>query len=68
MRSQRTGANLPPSDASDAHHSEDYRALFKKWMESPYRPDGNIIVVDSTVGPEDCLRNILEHLVLAPSA
>ena len=55
LRSQRTGVNCPPPDASRARHSEDYRALFNRWIKSPYRPAGDAIVVDSTGSPGECL-------------
>ena len=63
LRSQRTGVNRPPPDASGARHSEDYRALFKRWIESPCRLAGDAIVVDSTGSPEECLDYILKQMV-----
>lgn len=62
LRSQRTGVDRPPPDASAARHSEDNRALFKKWIEDPCRPTDNAIVVDSTGSPEECLDYILKRI------
>jgi predicted kinase len=62
LRSQRTGVDRPPPDASGARHSKDPRALFKRWIKSPCRPDGNAIVVDSTGSPEKRRDYILERI------
>lgn len=62
LRSQRTGVDRPPPDASGARHSEDPRALFKRWIKSPCRPDGNAIVVDSTGSPEKRRDYILDRI------
>jgi predicted kinase len=68
QRSQRTGVSCPPADSSGALRSEEeYRALFKRWMEHPYRPVGDIIVVDSTSGPDKCVEFILQRLNLNTS-
>jgi predicted kinase len=61
MRCQRTGIQRP---SPDIHHKEDPAALFKKWMEYPIRPAEDIIVVDSTLGPDECLKQILEEFKL----
>ena len=62
LRSQRTGVNRPPAGASGTSHSaEDSHALFKKW-ENPCRPDDDVIVVDSTVGLEECLAHVLKQI------
>jgi hypothetical protein len=63
MASQRRGVDVPPpaarNDGGDA--GEDAEGLFRKWMESPARPDGrNVILVDSRESPE-----VLRDLVLA---
>jgi hypothetical protein len=64
QRSQRRGVNCPPPDAGSAPRpSEEYIALFKRWIENPCRPAGNTIVVDSTGGPEECLDCILKQIV-----
>jgi predicted kinase len=63
LRSQRKGVNSPPPDASHTRHSEDYRALFKRWIENPCRPASGAIVVDSTSSPEKCLDYILKQIV-----
>jgi predicted kinase len=47
MASQRTAVDCPPAAAQEARAGEDPRALFAKWIESPYRPDDHVIVVDS---------------------
>jgi len=60
LRSQRTGVDAPSPDANDAHRNIDSRALFKRWIEHPVRPDSNAIVVDSTASPGDCLEYILK--------
>ena len=62
LRSQRRGVDRPPPDASTVRGSEDPRALFKRWIECPCRPDGNAIVVDSTGRPEKCRDDILERI------
>lgn len=69
QRSQRTGVNRPPPDASHAHRGEeDSRALFKRWIENPCRPDGDVIVVDSTASTEDCLAYILKQIAPIPQS
>ena len=65
LRSQRTGVNLPPADASSVSGGEDYRALFKRWIENPCRPDRNVIIVDSTGNIEKRLQDILEQIYSA---
>ena len=62
LRSQRTGVDRPPPDATGARHSEDSQALFKRWIEFPCRPTGNAIIVDSISSPEECLDYVLKHL------
>jgi predicted kinase len=62
LRSQRTGVNKPPPDATSARHSEDYRVLFKKWIDKPCRPANDVITVDSTTGPEECLEYVLKQI------
>lgn len=65
LRSQRTGVDVPPPDAGGASHSEDYRALFTRWIEDPCRPSSSsdTTVVDSTGSPEECLHYILKQIV-----
>jgi predicted kinase len=65
LRSQRTGVDGPPPDVKASSPTEDYRALFKRWIENPCRPDGNAIVLDSTSSPEDCLDYVLRQLPAA---
>nr|POF01187.1 hypothetical protein CFP56_21135 [Quercus suber] len=48
MASQRTAVDCPPAAAQGSRAGEDARALFVKWIESPCRPDNNVVVVDST--------------------
>ena len=62
LRSQRTGVNKPPADATEARHNEDYRVMFQKWIEKPVRPATGAILVDSTRGPEKCVVNVLEQI------
>ena len=53
MTSQRNGVDRPPAaTVHEGHVVVDSRALFRKWMENPFRPENNIIVVDSTGSPE----------------
>lgn len=63
LRSQRTSVIHPPVDASSARHSEDYHALFKRWIENPCRPASDAIIVDSTGSPEECLDYILKQII-----
>jgi predicted kinase len=63
LRSQRTGVSLPPTDANDVRHNEDFQTLFKRWIEQPCRPDRDAIVVDSSTEPEQCLEYILKQIV-----
>lgn len=63
LRSQRTGINCPPPDSSDASHREDGYALFRRWIQNPWRPDHGVIVMDSTGNLEDCLRHVLKHII-----
>ena len=65
LRSQRTGVDRPPLDATGAGHSGDYIALFRRWIENPARPasDATYIVVDSTGSPEECLDKVLKQIV-----
>lgn len=67
LRSQRRGVHLPPSDAGDASHGENGRALFQRWIDEPKRPDKNCIVVKSSGNLEECRDYILEqiHLLLS---
>ncbi|KAI1310307.1 P-loop containing nucleoside triphosphate hydrolase protein [Xylaria venustula] len=67
LRSQRTGVNGPPPDSTTTTDVtgtvEDGAALFRKWMD-PRRPNNNnvLIVVDSTHGPEECLKTVMQRL------
>lgn len=63
LRSQRTGVDLHPDDASGAQYSEDPRALFRKWVEYPCRPAGDTLVIDSTRSPEECLDYVLKQIL-----
>ncbi|KAM0435928.1 hypothetical protein ACHAPT_002820 [Fusarium lateritium] len=62
MESQRTAVDCPPAAASSARAGEDSRALFKKWIESPCRPERNCIMLDSTSNPEMNLDLILKQI------
>ena len=64
MRCQLTGVTRPPPDVSGAHQTEDYHALYKKWMESPCRPADNSIVVDSSGSMEESLDYVLKQIIL----
>lgn len=64
MTSQRTGVDRPPAAAvHDDYAVVDSRALFRKWIESPFRPDDNVIVVDSTRNPETLRDDILKQIM-----
>ncbi|KAI8662467.1 hypothetical protein NCS56_01050700 [Fusarium sp. Ph1] len=63
MKSQRTAVNCPPAAASSARVGEDSRALFRKWIESPCRPESNFIVLDSTSSLEANLDLVLKQIV-----
>ncbi|RDL42562.1 Uncharacterized protein BP5553_02541 [Venustampulla echinocandica] len=63
VRSQRTGVSLPPPDATSARHDEDHHVIFKRWIERLCRPDGDVIVVDSTSSPEECRDYILKQIL-----
>ncbi|KAL6807556.1 P-loop containing nucleoside triphosphate hydrolase protein [Trichoderma sp. SZMC 28013] len=66
MTSQRTGVDRPPAAAAAAaeseHAAQDSRALFKKWMESPFRPKDNVVIVDSTRSPDTLRDEILKQI------
>ena len=74
MTSQRAGVDRPPAAAAacGGHADVDSRALFRKWMESPLRPEDNVIIVDSTDSPEtvrdDILKQIMGDSVLSGSS
>jgi predicted kinase len=67
MTSQRTGVDCPPVAAHGARPSKDSdsHALFKKWMwiEHPFRPKDNVIIVNSTDDPEMLRDYILKQIV-----
>ncbi|KAJ0165800.1 hypothetical protein CTA2_9944 [Colletotrichum tanaceti] len=61
MRSQRTGVERPPVDAVASHDAgEPQESLFRRWIESPHRPENNVIVVDSSQGRELCRDQVME--------
>ncbi|PNP51156.1 hypothetical protein THARTR1_08218 [Trichoderma harzianum] len=69
MTSQRTGVDRPPAAAADTADAEsghnaaqDSRALFKKWIESPFRPKHHVVVVDSTRGPDILQDEIVKQI------
>lgn len=66
MTSQRTGVDCAPAGAVAANgigESEDSRAVFKRWIENPCRPEGNnIVIVESTANPEMLRDHILEMI------
>lgn len=57
MTSQRTGVDRPPAAAADS------RALFTKWIESPFRPEDNVIILDSTGSLETLRDDILKQIM-----
>ena len=65
MTSQRTGVDCPPAAAAahGALEGEDSRALFKRWIENPRRPEDNVVIVDSTQNSEMLQDYILEQIV-----
>ncbi|KAJ3461524.1 hypothetical protein MRS44_010077 [Fusarium solani] len=63
MKSQRTAVDCPPVAARSARVGEDSRLLFKKWIESPCRPESNSIVLDSTNSPEANRDLVLKQIV-----
>ena len=63
MVSQRTSVDCPPAAAHSARAGEDSRALFKKWIENPCRPEHNAVVVDSTGNLEILRDHILKQIV-----
>lgn len=67
MTSQRTGVDSAPAAAVAANgigESEDSRAIFKRWIENPCRPeeDNNSVIVDSTGRPEMLRDHILKMI------
>ncbi|KAK4068626.1 uncharacterized protein Triagg1_7274 [Trichoderma aggressivum f. europaeum] len=63
MTSQRTGVDRPPAAAAESDHAaQDSRALFKKWIESPFRPKDNVLIVDSTRSPDILRDEILKQI------
>ncbi|KFY99687.1 hypothetical protein V500_01307 [Pseudogymnoascus sp. VKM F-4518 (FW-2643)] len=66
MTSQRTGVDCAPAAATAENgigESEDSRAIFKRWIENPCRPEyDNIIIVDSTGNPEMLRDHILKKI------
>ena len=64
MTSQRSGVDRPPAAAAHGGHADvDSRALFRKWIESPLRPEDNVIIVDSTDSPETLRDEILKQIM-----
>ncbi|KAK7217460.1 hypothetical protein V2G26_005463 [Clonostachys chloroleuca] len=65
MRSQRTGVDRAPVDATATEY-RDARARFMRWVDSPARPgeaDGvNSITVDATANPEERRDEILAKI------
>lgn len=63
MASQRTTVDSPPVAAQSARVGVDSRALFRKWMDNPSRPNDNIIIVDCTGNLEDICDRVLKRVV-----
>ena len=68
MRSQRSGVERGPADATEGEGEEDGQKLFERWIEYPCRPEKGGIVVDSTKSPEECLGFVLERIEALTSA
>ncbi|KAG7061842.1 ABC transporter [Colletotrichum scovillei] len=62
LRSQRTGAYCPPLDSDACQGRDEQEALFRRWIENPYRPDGNVVVVDTSKHPGKCREQVLEAM------
>ncbi|WQF78884.1 Putative P-loop containing nucleoside triphosphate hydrolase [Colletotrichum destructivum] len=62
MRSQRTGVERPPVDAAVSQDARQQESLFRRWIESPYRPKNNVIIVDSSQSCELCRDQIMEAM------
>lgn len=66
MASQRSAVDCPPAAArgNGARVGEDARALFTRWIESPYRPENDscVIILDSTARLEKLREQILKRL------
>lgn len=62
LPSQRTGVDRPPRAAGGG--GEDQRAVFRRWMEEPCRPEeeGVIITVESSGEPEKLKDQVLEKI------
>ncbi|KAH6654289.1 P-loop containing nucleoside triphosphate hydrolase protein [Truncatella angustata] len=64
MTSQRTSVDCPPAAAANgARKGDDSRALFKRWIENPYRPKFNVVTVDSTQDPETLRDHVLKQII-----
>lgn len=63
LPSQRTGVELPPAAAADSRPKQDSRELFQKWIDKPWRPVKNAIVVDSSENPEVLRDYILKQIL-----
>ena len=62
MRSQRTGVNRPPPDAGNALENGDPHVQFTRWIKSPCRPQGNVIIVDSAGSLKERRDYLLERI------
>ncbi|EXF75565.1 ATP-binding protein [Colletotrichum fioriniae PJ7] len=51
-----------PADRDAAHGSKDKNAPFQKWLDDTSRPKENVIVVDTSKSPDDCLKQILKAI------
>ncbi|TVY81004.1 hypothetical protein LSUE1_G005561 [Lachnellula suecica] len=68
MRSQRTGVDAPPADYNGPRDTESRRKLFMNWVENPCRPSGDVVLVNSTKTPEECLAYVLKSITHPMSA
>jgi predicted kinase len=64
MRSQRASVSDPPDAARSARTGEDSRALFRRWIHEPCRPNRNTIIVNAggSFSLEDGIRSVLEEM------
>ncbi|KAM0330898.1 hypothetical protein ACHAQA_003854 [Verticillium albo-atrum] len=62
LRSQRTGINSAPVDASNIKGGEEAEARYKNRMENPYRPEQNMIIVESVGDIDERRDEILRRM------
>ncbi|KAL2879731.1 hypothetical protein SGCOL_004773 [Colletotrichum sp. CLE4] len=62
MRSQRTGVRNPPVDGDVSQGREEQETLFRRWIENPYRPKDDVIVVDTSKHSDECRKQVLKAM------